>query len=130
MVPNRPNTVKSCSGTFTMSADHSTLTAAVSQPAAATNGKPAKPSPDFPLFPHATKRWAKKIKGRMHYFGPWDDPQGALENYQQQAEALHAGRRPGGEEEEEGELTIRVLCNAWLRAKQDKVDSKELAPTS
>ena len=31
--------------------------------------KPAKPDANFPHFPHATGRWARKIRGKLHSFG-------------------------------------------------------------
>jgi integrase len=86
--------------------------------------RPAKPYPDFPLFPHATKRWAKKIRGKLHYFGPWDDPDGALKSYLERKDDLHAGRTPRPDPEA---LTVKDLANRFLNQKQALVDSGELA---
>src|SRR5262245_1553906 len=52
--------------------------------------KPAKPYPNFPLFPHATGRWAKKVRGKLHYFRKCDDPDGALAKYLAEKDDLHA----------------------------------------
>jgi integrase len=87
--------------------------------------KPAKPYPEFPLFPHATKRWAKKIRGRLYYFGPWADPDAALAKYLEQKDALHAGRKarpdPDG-------LTVKDVANAFLNHKKALLDAGELSP--
>jgi integrase len=88
-------------------------------------GKPAKPYPDFPLTAHPAGYWCKKIRGKLHYFGPWNDPDGALTKYLEQKDALHAGRKP--RETAEG-FTVKDAANAFLIAKQAQVDAGELSP--
>ena len=53
--------------------------------------KPNKPWADYPLYAHNAGVWAKKIRGKTHYFGPWSDPQAALETYLEQRDFLLAG---------------------------------------
>ncbi len=94
---------------------------------APTATKPGKPYPDFPLFPHATKRWAKKIRGKMHYFGPWSDWQGALKKYEQQAEEYRTGREL---ERERDALTVRGLVTRFLDSQRVKLAAGQLAPVT
>lgn len=85
--------------------------------------KPSKPHHDFPLFPHATGRWAKKVRGKLHYFGPWNDPQGALELWLEQKDDLLAGRKP---RDIRGRFTVRDLANHFLTFKRHQCDLGEI----
>ena len=99
--------------------------------------KPAKPYSEYPLFPHASGRWAKKINGKLRYFGRWatqhkrklvrveaDGWRQALDEYKRTADDLHAGREP-----ERGDgCELRHVLNSFLSNKQDKMDNGELSP--
>jgi integrase len=90
--------------------------------------KPAKPYADFPLFPHSTGRWAKKIRGKLHYFGYWNrspggDWQQALDLYKEQAGDLHAGRTP---RKQSGGLLLKDLVNDYLNEKRRLKESGEI----
>jgi integrase len=69
--------------------------------------------------------WAKKIRGKLHYFGPWDDPDSALKKYLEQKNDLHTGRKPQADPEA---LTVKALCNQFLNAKQALVNEGRLSP--
>jgi integrase len=87
--------------------------------------KPERPA-DSPLFWHATGRWAKKIRGKLVYFGRGSHHD-ALTEYDRQKHDLHAGRAPVGESEE---LTIRLLAAKFLTTKKHLRDTGELSPRS
>jgi integrase len=99
--------------------------ATVLQPSTTAREKPPKPYPEYPLTAHPAGYWCKKIRGKIHYFAPWNDPDGALTKYLEQKDALHAGRKP--RETSEG-VAVKDAVNAFLIAKQDLVDAGELSP--
>ena len=89
----------------------------------------AKPRPDFPLFPHATGRWAKKVKGALLYFGSTaTDPHGnvALTAWLTEKDyCLLHGRRP---QKAKGDLTVGELCDRLLNVKRLNVENEQLSP--
>ena len=107
----------------------------------ASQQKPAKPYEGFPLFPHASGRWAKQIrradgKQATHYFGRWgqkvgntivpvdDVPASAVAaklEFDRQWPFLVEGRTPPDPDSTEtNACTIRTLCNAFWRSKRAK----------
>lgn len=99
--------------------------------------RPPKPYPDFPLSAANCGSWQKKINGRIHYFGKWgrvvngkltriegDGWQAALERYEQERDALYAGRKP--KPRTPNGLTLGELRGRYLTSKSRSVDAGEL----
>ena len=75
------------------------------------------------MYAHASGRWAKKRRGKLHYFGKWDDTEAAIQKYLDQRDDLHAGRTPRNTGDG---LTVAYLCNTFLTAKQDLLHNDEI----
>ncbi|MFW6065992.1 MAG: hypothetical protein ACOC9S_04155, partial [Planctomycetota bacterium] len=86
--------------------------------------KPSKPYLSFPLTAHNNGQWCKKIRGKIHFFGTWDDPQAALKRYLRVAEDLHAGRQP---RISTGEITVKDLCNEFLTHQLHKQQAGQIS---
>ncbi len=86
--------------------------------------KPSKPWPEFPLYAHAAGVWAKRIRGKVHYFGPWSDPDQALDRYLHDRDHLHAGQVPPPEQDG---VTLDELVNRFLEAQLTKLDIGEIS---
>lgn len=84
--------------------------------------KPNKPYPSFPLTPHATGKWCKKVRGRLHYFGTWGDPEAAKAEYLAVAADIHEGREPGTSGTPKGGYILDKVVNAFI---DDKWEAKE-----
>ena len=94
----------------------------------ARTSKAAKPTWPYPsqvvMTAHASGQWCKKIRGKIHYFGRWDDQDAALALYQAIGPDLHAGRTP---RQVAGNITnavlVRDVANAFVEAKTDALDA-------
>jgi integrase len=87
--------------------------------------KPDKPYPDFPLFAHANGQWAKKIRGKLEYFGTWGDPDGARDKYLRDVVYLQAGRVPPDERP-----TLADLLDSFCDDKERLKDEGEITARS
>ena len=84
---------------------------------------PQKPYPEFPLTAHPSGQWCKKVRGKLHYFGSWEEWQEALTLFQEQRDDLYAGQTP----HRRGDgPTLAELMDHFLYSKKLLADSGEI----
>jgi len=88
--------------------------------------KPAKPRKDYPLTAHANGQWCKKIRGKVHFFGRWADPEAALAKYLDERDDLQAGRTPR-RLSSGSKATTADIVNLFLDRCRQRVESGQLA---
>lgn len=85
----------------------------------------AKRPPGFPLFLHGSKQWAKKVGGKLWYFGT--DRDAALEKWLAEKDDLLAGR--GRRVRGDGVILVDAV-NRFLTNRESRVESGELTQRS
>lgn len=81
----------------------------------------------YARFVHATKRSAKKINGKMMYFGPGDDPSGALDRYRNyrntgwMVSRRVSGKRVSKPEKPEGSPLFWLTSGRWAKKIRGKL---------
>lgn len=91
---------------------------------------PPKPHKDFPLTPHASGKWVKKVAGKFYYFGSLDDPDAAVNEWLERKDGIFAGR---DHERHEGIGTdddVAHLCNEFLAAKEQQLRDGDLVQST
>ncbi len=94
-------------------------------------GKPPKPYAGFPMFAHqGSGQWAKKIRGRLIYFGSYrNDREGveALKTFNHEWPHVKEGRTPPPVDVSNG-CTLKSLVNSFLESKEDQLNAGDLSP--
>jgi len=102
-----------------------TINSTPATPAGKPPARSSKEKPKHPLFLHATGQWAKKVNGRLHYFGK--DRDKALSEWLRCKDALLAGRpRPPENTSDSRLMTLQELCNKFLAFKEGLVSTDDL----
>lgn len=86
-----------------------------------------KPHADFPLTPHPSGRWCKKVKGKLYYFGKIEgdeNGQAALTLWLEQKDAiLLTGKKPYSKGDR---LTTLELCDLFMARKDHLLANGEI----
>jgi integrase len=91
--------------------------------------KPAKPYSQFPLHAAHNGQWGKTIRGRVVYFGVWDDPEAALALYHQERNDWENGRNPRTAPRPQTDtITVGQMVALMLDAKESLVATQEISP--
>lgn len=91
--------------------------------------KPTKPKKDYPLYAHSSGQWAKKINQRVYYFGPWSNPQAALDKYLDEKDNILAGRPRAGKPAPSatpGATPLSVVLEAFFEEKEGACETGDI----